>query len=66
LVIVKNDWHVIIGGERPLLPDYIKIDTQDLQGRCWHIDPLKRPRFEDIMQDVSKMAQKLYKDGRLI
>lgn len=52
LACTRQNYDVVIGGERPQLPDHVDPKIQELLTRCWHSDPSKRPSFREILEDL--------------
>ena len=42
----------LVREERPELPDHVKEWIQALLAKCWHTDPLRRPSFHQIENDL--------------
>lgn len=51
----RTAYNVILDGKRPDLPAYIRPAFKALLTRCWLSRPLKRPSFEDIVNDLEKV-----------
>ena len=47
--IKPNDYDVVLGGARPILPNGIELWVQSLLNNCWHEDPSMRPSFQEIV-----------------
>lgn len=47
----------VLSGDRPTLPDDIPREIQLLIDRCWHSDPIRRPSFEMITSDMTRLLQ---------
>uniref|UniRef100_A0A3B5L020 receptor protein-tyrosine kinase n=1 Tax=Xiphophorus couchianus TaxID=32473 RepID=A0A3B5L020_9TELE len=45
------------GGERLPQPPICTIDVYMIMVKCWMIDPDSRPKFKDLVQDLSAMAR---------
>jgi serine/threonine protein kinase len=48
----KSDWKKVIDGERPHFLDYVDPRLRELVERCWHKDPLCRPSFDVIENEI--------------
>jgi hypothetical protein len=52
LACIRQNYDAVIGGERPQFPDHVDGRIQELLTRCWHSDPLKRPSFHGILEEL--------------
>ncbi len=50
----RSDYSRVLNGDRPELPDYIDPWMRALLVQCWHPDPLKRPNFESIEDQLDR------------
>lgn len=51
----KNEYDIVLLGDRPELPDNIDPQWKDLVSKCWHEDPLQRPSFVAIIEQWNEM-----------
>ncbi|KAG0624607.1 hypothetical protein M758_3G260400 [Ceratodon purpureus] len=52
-----NEYDVVLGGERPILPSGMKPWIREMLERCWHADPSKRPTFQEICDTITNYSQ---------
>ncbi|KAG0588028.1 hypothetical protein KC19_2G209800 [Ceratodon purpureus] len=45
-----SDYEPVLSGERPKLPDDLPQDMASLINRCWHHNPLVRPKSTEILE----------------
>ena len=50
-----NCYNVVIGGQRPNLPQHIDPALKTLLSKCWHENPLERPSFDKIIGCMKKI-----------
>jgi serine/threonine protein kinase len=47
-----DDYSWVLDGHKPELPDHVGPLTRELLTQCWDLDPLKRPTFENICEQL--------------
>ncbi|KAG0587398.1 hypothetical protein KC19_2G161700 [Ceratodon purpureus] len=53
----NNEYDIVLGGERPILPRGLKPWIGEMLERCWHADPCERPTFQDICNTSTNNSQ---------
>ena len=51
----KTSLDDVLEGKRPSLPRYLKPWVKEWLGRCWHMDPLERPSFEETVDFLEEL-----------
>lgn len=57
----REDYDWVLDGNKPELPDHVGPLTRKLLVQCWDLDPLKRPTFERICEQLN-LALKVGKE----
>jgi hypothetical protein len=52
----KEVKRIVLGGERPQLPDVCPERLRCLIGACWRPEPNERPRFDDICAELRDLT----------
>lgn len=55
--VMRNDYDVVLREDRPNLPKETMPWIKELLSRCWHANPLKRPRFEEIHKCIIEHSE---------
>ena len=50
--VEKNNYDVVLQGDRPTLPEEIESWIKTLLSKCWHENPEERPNFEEIVKCI--------------
>jgi serine/threonine protein kinase len=50
----RSEYHVVIDGARPTLPQGTEPWIQEMLSRCWHADPSQRPLFKEIVDCIER------------
>ena len=55
-VPMENLYNLLRGGHRMECPDKCPSQIYQIMRACWHSDPLLRPNFAKLIQDINKSA----------
>ena len=63
-VPMENLYELLKNGHRMECPDKCPSEVYQIMRECWHSNPLLRPRFTKLIQDINKFAFQVKKAGK--